>query len=285
MTWAAVAIKIAGTMLKIIKIAFLALMLIAPASAASAAALRNAAAEPIRVIVIDPGHGGDDTGAKGPSGMAEKDITLSIALKLAEALRERMDAEVLLTRTTDVFIPLEERTAFANANRADLFLSIHTNAAANRDARGTETFFLSIDATDEDARRVAAFENNSDVAGGLVLTEGDDLRDILLDMASTRSHHESSTLAEAVHMSMLGKAGREGRGVKQAHFTVLVGATMPAVLVEVGFISNPAEERWLSSRKDQEKAARAIADGIVSFRDIMTRRGGFIEVSGKLIQE
>ncbi len=270
-------------MMKYLKIAFLFIVVFACASGAAAG--QAAAQEPISVIVIDPGHGGDDTGAKGPSGIAEKDITLSIALKLAEALRERMDAEVLLTRTTDEFIPLEQRTAFANAQKADLFISIHTNAAANREARGTETFFLSVDATDEDARRVAAFENNADAAGGLVLADGDDLRDILLDLANTRSHHESSTLAEAVHMSMLGKAGREGRGVKQAHFLVLVGATMPAVLVEVGFISNPGEERWLSSRKDQEKAARAIADGVVSFREMMTRRGGFIEVSGKLTKE
>lgn len=273
-------------MMKFIKIIFLALTVAVCSSASSPAGAGSIAPEPIRVIVIDPGHGGDDTGAKGPSGIAEKDITLSIALKLADALKERMDAEVLLTRTADEFIPLEQRTAFANARRADLFISIHTNAAANREARGTETFFLSVDATDEDARRVAAFENNADAAsGGLVLADGDDLRDILLDLASTRSHHDSSTLAEAVHMSMLGKAGREGRGVKQAHFTVLVGATMPAVLVEVGFISNPSEEKWLSSRKDQEKAARAIADGVVSFREMMTRRGGFIEVSGKLTQD
>src|SRR3989304_718293 len=240
--------------------------------------------EAIRVVVIDPGHGGEDTGAKGPSGVAEKDITLSIALKLAEVLKESMDARVLLTRTSDVFIPREEPTAFANASGADIFISIHVNAAANRDARGTETFFLSMDATDEDARRLAAFENNADPAGAALFTAGGDLKDILLDMASTRSHHESSALAEAVHLSMLGRAGREGRGVKQAPFTVLVGATMPAVLVEVGFISNPSEEKWLSSRKDQELAARAIADAVVSFRDIMTKRGGLIEISGKRIE-
>lgn len=264
----------------------LAFFLFLQAPAAFALDFESFEQEAIKVVVIDPGHGGDDTGAKGPSGIAEKDITLSIALKLAEALKESMDARVLLTRTSDVFIPLEERTAFANANRADIFISIHANAAASRDARGTETFFLSMDATDEDARRLAAFENNADSAAGVVLfTDGGDLKDILLDMASTRSHHESSRLAEAVHLSMLAKAGREGRGVKQAPFTVLVGATMPAVLVEVGFISNPSEERWLSSRKDQELAARAIADGVVSFRDIMTKRGGLIEISGKLIED
>lgn len=271
-------------MVKVLKIALFAGLLFLHSPAAFAVNLGSLAEEPVRVVVIDPGHGGEDTGAKGPSGVAEKDITLSIALKLAEVLKESMDARVLLTRTSDVFIPLEERTAFANANGADIFISIHVNAAASKDARGTETFFLSMDATDEDARRVAAFENNAGSAGVALATAGDDLKDILLDMASTRSHHESSRLAEAVHMSMLGKAGREGRGVKQAPFTVLVGATMPAVLVEVGFISNPAEEKWLSSRKDQELAARAIAEGVASFREIMTRKGGFIEISGKLTQ-
>jgi N-acetylmuramoyl-L-alanine amidase len=272
-------------MAKFLKIALLGFMLLSQAPVALAADSEFFSEEALRVVVIDPGHGGEDTGAMGPSGVEEKNITLSIALKLAAALRERLDTRVLLTRDTDVFIPLEERTAFANANRADIFISIHVNAAANRDARGTETFFLSMDATDEDARRLAAFENNADSAGAALLNDGDDLKDILLDMASTSSHHESSRLAEVVHLSMLGKMGREGRGVKQAPFTVLVGATMPAILVEVGFISNPTEERWLSSRKDQELAARAIADGVESFRGMMTRRSGFIEVSGKFIEK
>ena|SRR3990170_1556184 len=271
-------------MVKSLKIILLACLLFSQPHSAFALNFETFDQEAIRVVVIDPGHGGEDTGAKGPSGVAEKDITLSIALKLAEALKDSMDARVLLTRTSDVFIPLEERTAFANANRADIFISIHVNAAASRDARGTETFFLSMDATDEDARRLAAFENDADSAGAVVVADGGDLKDILLDMASTRSHHESSRLAEAVHLSMLDKAGREGRGVKQAPFTVLVGATMPAVLVEVGFISNPSEEKWLSSRKDQELAARAIAEGVARFRDILTRRGGLIEISGKLIE-
>ena len=237
-------------------------------------------------IVIDPGHGGDDTGAQGPSGTDEKDVTLSIALKLAEELREKLGAIVLLTRDADVFVPLEERTAFANARMADIFISIHANAAVNRDARGIETFFLNMDSTDEDARRLAAFENSADSAGGDTAAEGgDDLRDILVDMASTSSHHESSRLAEAVHMSMLGKTGREGRGVKQAPFVVLIGATMPAILVEVGFIANPTEERLLSSRKEQSLAAGAIADGVASFRDLTAKRRSFIEVSGKTIEK
>lgn len=270
-------------MARALKIALFAVLLLIPHAVAQAVNLDGPPVESIEVIVIDPGHGGDDTGAKGPTGLQEKDITLSIAMKLAGLLEERLDSRVLLTRTTDVFVPLEERTAFANANNADVFISIHVNAAESRDARGTETFFLSMDATDEDSRRLAAFENSAGPAAltSSALAAGGDLRDILLDLANTRSHHESSRLAEVVHMSMLGKTGREGRGVKQAPFTVLVGATMPAILVEVGFISNPSEERWLSSKKYQERAASAIADGIVSFRDVMTKRKGFIEVSGK----
>lgn len=272
---------------EVIKIVFFALVVFFQASGAQAVTAESLSEDTINVIVIDPGHGGDDTGAKGPSGVQEKDITLSIAFKVAEALKENAGARVLLTRTTDVFVPLEERTAFANANRADIFISIHVNAARSRDARGTETFFLSMDATDEDARRLAAFENSADpayLASVASFSVADDLKDILLDLANTRSHHESSRLAEVVHMSMLGKAGREGRGVKQAPFTVLVGATMPAVLVEVGFISNPSEEKWLSSKKEQELAARAIADGIESFRDLITKKKGFIEVSGKHVE-
>lgn len=273
-------------MLKIAQIAVLSLVFLLQAQCA-AAFVSNVSLEPVRVIVIDPGHGGEDTGAKGPSGASEKDITLSISLELAEILRDRLGARVLLTRTTDVFIPLEARTAFANANGADIFISVHVNAAENRDARGTETFFLSMDATDEDARRLAAFENSADAASfrtAAASAAPDDLRDILLDLANTRSHHESSRLAEAVHMSMLGKAGREGRGVKQAPFTVLIGATMPAVLVEVGFITNPSEEKWLVSRKYQKKAAAAIADGVESFRGILTKRKGVIEVSGRDVE-
>ncbi len=225
--------------------------------------LSATAADP-RVIVLDPGHGGEDTGAVGPNGTEEKNVVLSLALKVAEILSERLSSTVLLTRTVDVFIPLEERTAFANRNGADLFVSIHANAALNREASGFETFFLSFDATDDDARRVAAFENRV-VKTTEARADGDDIQLILLDLANTEAHHESSRLAENVHLSMLKNSGRENRGVKQAPFTVLVGATMPAILVEAGFISNPGEERLLASKKEQTRIAEAIVDGIMGF--------------------
>ncbi|MBW7957619.1 MAG: N-acetylmuramoyl-L-alanine amidase [Deltaproteobacteria bacterium] len=235
------------------------------------------------VVVIDPGHGGEDTGAKGPSGLEEKDVTLRLALGLAETLKKRDDLRVLLTRTADVFIPLEERTAFANRNGADLFISIHANAASNKDAIGIETFFLSFEATDEDARRLAAFENSAGAHGAELAAAGaeDDIKSILLDLANTMSHHESSAFAEMVHTTMVGGTGRENRGVKQAPFTVLVGATMPAVLIEVGFISNPSEEKWLSKADGQARLAESIAEGILSFKDALARKRGYIEVSGR----
>lgn len=225
------------------------------------------AAGSLKVVVIDPGHGGHDSGAVGPGGAVEKDIALNLAKKLARRIEERLGCKVLLTRTEDVFIPLDERTAFANSHRADIFISIHANAAVNRDANGVETYFLNFEATDEDARRVAAFENSIVPVGGKPAgEEADDLKFILLDLVNTESHHESSRLAESVHLSLLKLTGKGNRGVKQAPFAVLAGATMPAILVEVGFISNPAEERWLSSGAEQSMVADSIADGVAGFR-------------------
>lgn len=257
-------------------------LLTAVLSAFSVPALSADRAPSAGVIVIDPGHGGDDTGAVGPRGLEEKDVTLSVAMKLSRILKEKLGCRVLLTRDSDVFVPLEERTAFANRNGADLFISIHANAAPSKEAKGVETFFLSFESTDEDARRVAAFEN-------AILKEDknrgagqDDLKEILMDLVQTESHHESSVLAEAVHTSMLNITGYEDRGVKQAPFVVLIGAAMPAILVEVGFISNPAEEKKLSSEKVHSKIADSIAKGVAEFRKISGEFGiGYRETASK----
>lgn len=218
------------------------------------------------VIVIDPGHGGEDTGAVGPRGVFEKDITLGVAKKLSVSLRDKTGCSVVLTRDDDTFIPLEQRTAMANRVSADIFISIHVNAALSRTVDGIETYFLSFDATDDDARRVAAFENSFSVSGKTHPELNDDLKEILLDMASTESHHESSALAESVQTSLLKSAGMEDRGVKQAPFAVLVGATMPAILVEVGFISNPREEVRLSSPAGQARLVDSITEGVINFK-------------------
>lgn len=218
------------------------------------------------VIAIDPGHGGEDTGAVGPSGVAEKDVTLGVAKKLSFSLREKTGCSVVLTREDDTFVPLEQRTAMANRASADIFISIHVNAALSRTVDGVETYFLSFDATDEDARRVAAFENSFSSSVKTHQEVSGDLKEILLDMASTESHHESSALAESVQTSLLNAVKREDRGVKQAPFTVLVGATMPAILVEVGFISNPRDEMLLSSSRGQTMLSDSITEGVIRFK-------------------
>ena len=232
---------------------------------AAAFVVESAPGGPVRLVVIDPGHGGEDSGAVGPGGTEEKDITLSLARLLAARIEKKLGCTVLLTRDRDVFIPLEERTAFANRHGADIFISIHANAALNKHANGVETFFLNIEATDEDARRVAGFENSSSGASGVIGDDDGDLKFILFDLVNTQSHHESARLAEFVHLSLLKLTQKENRGVKQAPFSVLAGATMPAVLVEVGFISNPLEERWLSNSKDQGRIADSITEGVVGF--------------------
>ena len=229
----------------------------------------------IRLIVIDPGHGGRDVGASGSGGAMEKDITLSIARLLKKRLLESTGAEVLLTREEDEYLQLAERTEFANKRSADIFISIHVNAARRRGARGVEAFFLSFDATDDEARETAAFENNViSLEGKTDSAPMDDIKSILWDLTQTQAHHESARLAESIYQSLFKAVGGEFRGVKQAPFHVLVGATMPAVLIEVGFISNPREEKKLQREKVQAKMAEAISKGIVRFE------GGLGKVAG-----
>lgn len=226
-------------------------------------------------VVIDPGHGGKDCGAIGPGGVMEKDVTLSVGLKLAERLSAE-GFEVVLTRTSDAFVSLEERTEMANAEKADIFISVHANSVTRRNVRGIETFFLSFDASDEEARRVAAFENSFATSETPELGANDDIKNILLDLTMTEAHHESSTLAEAIHTRLLRKTRTENRGVKQAPFVVLNGAAMPAVLVEIGFISNPAEERLLSGKKHQGELAGSIAEGVLEFRKTLVEEKGYL---------
>lgn len=233
---------------------------------------RGASAGRLKTIVIDPGHGGHDTGAVGPTGVEEKDVNLSVALVLADILRDRLGSTVLLTRTEDVFIGLEERTEFANRHMADVFISVHSNAALNRSVEGVETYFLSFDATDDDAMRLAEMENAAAHAGGRISPEeSGDISAILSDLTRTAAHHDSSRLAESVQSSMLKAAGNENRGVKQAPFMVLSGAGMPAILVEVGFITNPAGEKRLSSKKSRFKTAASIAEGVADFERMQAK--------------
>jgi N-acetylmuramoyl-L-alanine amidase len=213
-------------------------------------------------VVIDAGHGGKDPGAIGPSGLMEKEVVLDIARRLRELLHQDPQWRVTLTRDTDVFIPLEERTAVANAKGADLFVSIHANSAERPDANGIETYFLDL-ASDEQSMRVAARENATTVS------KVSDLQLILRDLQMTSKRNESSLLAGSVQQALVQApgGGRNGRdlGVKHAPFLVLLGAEMPSILVETGFVSNPGEERKLADPKYRAQAARAIFEGIKEY--------------------
>lgn len=254
---------------------FRVVMDVRPATVAPAPGTPGDALEPrdlpgVRTIVIDPGHGGVEVGAIGPGGLVEKNVTLEIAQRLAAALRAQ-GLRVILTRDSDEQVTLEQRTAIANQYEADLFLSIHLNAAPVPGARGSETYFLSLDATDDAARMAAERENAS--GGAIVSGPGrDDLEFILWDLAHTESVRESSRFAEMVQDEMNRINDIRNRGVKQAPFKVLVGATMPAALVEVGFISNPQEETRLGSDAFQTQLTGSLASAIARYRDDVAQR-------------
>ena len=215
-------------------------------------------------IVIDPGHGGKDFGAPGAlKGVHEKQVVLDISKRLAKKIKQRLGCEVILTRDTDRYLTLEERTAIANTRNADLFISIHTNAARNRRAYGIETFFLNL-ATDDDAIMVAARENATSEKNI------SDLQAILLDLMQNAKINESSRLAchvqSALYRHMKGRYSQvRDKGVKQAPFYVLLGAQMPAILVETSFISNRRECQRLIDPKYQDHLCEGIVDGIAAY--------------------
>ncbi len=224
--------------------------------------------EDYRVVVIDPGHGGKDPGAIGPDGLKEKDVVLAIAKKLKKELESR-GFVVYLTREKDVFIPLERRSEFANRKKAGIFISIHANASFRKKTRGVEVYYLSVEATDSEARAVAAMENGLiDFGEGrkqIRIEEEGYLPLILGDMAQTEYVEESMVLAEKVLKSLSRATRARARFTKGARFVVLEHAMMPAILVETGYITNPIESRNLADREYQWKIARGIADGIVKF--------------------
>jgi len=231
--------------------------------------------EPIRTVVLDPGHGGHDAGAIGPTGLQEKELTLDVARRVAAVLEEDLGVRVILTRTRDQFLALRERTALANREKADLFVSIHANAAPAPAAAGTETYFLSSEATDGAARRAAEDENRVLALEGEGRAGGRDvLRSILWDLAQSDFQQESSRAAEAIQTQLDRALRLPSRGVKQAPFYVLGGAAMPAVLVEIGFLSNPEEERRLRDDGYRERIARALAAGLAAYKRGYERRLG-----------
>ncbi len=225
-----------------------------------------------RTVIIDPGHGGAEVGAKGPGGTLEKDVTLSIARKVRAGLANA-GVQAFLTRDKDQEVELDERAALANNYKADLFVSIHANASRSQGAKGSEVYFLSYQARDDESRRIAASEGGAitQLPGG---SAPSDLALILWDMAQAEYLEESSALASRVQEELAAVTGSEGRGVKQAPFRVLVGAAMPAILVEVAFISNAEEEKLLISDAYQSRVAAAVVQGIARYQGERAQREG-----------
>ncbi|NLB34756.1 MAG: N-acetylmuramoyl-L-alanine amidase [Elusimicrobia bacterium] len=218
----------------------------------------------IQLIVIDPGHGGQDPGAIGNRGVLEKDVVLGISQKLSRKIRERLKIRSVLTRTGDYFLPLSERTKIANERGADLFISVHANASMSPDSHGFEVYFLAEEASDREAAAVAKLEN-SVLAMEDEPHPDDRVSSILWSLTLNQFMNESSELCAFVNSSVVKKTGLACRGVKQAGFHVLRGARMPAILLEVGFISNRREEALLVSEDFQEKVADSICDALEEY--------------------
>ena len=234
---------------------------------------RRDALMPLRTMVLDAGHGGHDSGAVGPAGLMEKDVVLDVTRRVARLIEDKLGVKVVLSRDADHFVTLRDRTSFANRARADLFVSIHANAHREAASQGVETYFLSSEATDSAARQVAAQEN------GVVELEkpngrgrSDIVKTILWDLAQSEFQLESSRLAEIVLDSMTASLRIPNRGVKQAGFYVLGGAAMPAILIEIGFVTNPREERRLKDRKYRDDIARAIFTGVSEYKRAWDQR-------------
>jgi N-acetylmuramoyl-L-alanine amidase len=226
----------------------------------------STSAQGIKTIAIDPGHGGLEPGAKGRYGTLEKDIALAISLRLKAIIERNLALRVVLTREEDVDVSLENRAAKANNNKADLFISIHANSSYLKETRGPETYFLSAEASDEEARKLAYMENNpADFEKGIIGGDEDEIQMILWDMAQSAYLRQSSLLAESIQNELNLLLRTRNRGIKQAPFKVLTGVACPAVLVEVDFISNPKEEEWLLRDENQQKVAQAIYEGLVNY--------------------
>jgi len=228
---------------------------------------------PIDVIIIDPGHGGQDDGAVGPSSIKEKDIVLKIAKHLSKLLRDDGRFKPVLTRQDDVFVPLSERAELANSVGGDLLISIHANAAPNKKASGIIAFFLAEAKTDQ-ARATASLENSSIRFENLEDQKqyNSDIDFTLRDMMQSEFLRESADLADIVQSNMSDLTGLGSRGVDQAGFFVLDKAYMPAILLETGFISNKADEKRLKDDAFQRKTAKAIFDSIIAFREKYERQ-------------
>ena len=231
-------------------------------------------------VVIDAGHGGEDTGARSPDGLSEKDVVLDVTQRLADRL-EKSGLTVALTRSGDEFVPLEVRTAIANDAGGDLFISVHANSARNTKAHGIETYFVSLEASDDGAKQLAARENDAFERVGAGGGQGQDpLVALLGDMIVTEHLRESSEFSKLVQAQLIETTGGGSRGVKQAPFVVLMGVQMPASLIEIGFLSNRDDLKSLSKKRHLEALVEGVARAVETFgKRYDARRGVGRDVS------
>jgi N-acetylmuramoyl-L-alanine amidase len=226
-------------------------------------------ASAIRTIAVDPGHGGEDEGVRGAQGTKEKDLTLAIARRIKGVIEARLGVRVLLTRDDDRNIPLDDRTALANNNKADLFLSLHANASLRKSVAGATIFSAAFDSSDAEASRTAPGERVPTFGGGL--------RDIELvpwNLAQTRHIDQSSAFAMILEQQLRDRVPLSAHPIDRAPLRVLESANMPAVLIEVGFLSNAAQEKQLTVDGFQNTFVQAVYDAVVRFRDSLTAGGG-----------
>ncbi len=219
-------------------------------------------------IVIDAGHGGHDTGTIGPTGLAEKDLVMDVAMRLGAMLQDRLGSEIVYTRQDDTFVPLETRTAIANQKQADLFVSIHANSSRDSDARGVETYYLNF-TTAQDALEVAAREN--------AVSEKSiyELQDLVKKITLKEKLEESREFAREVQRALVtamsrNNNGLRNRGVKKAPFVVLIGAQMPSILAEISFVSNPTDERLLRKAEYRQKVAEGLFRGVQRYANSLS---------------
>ena len=245
-----------------------------------AIAAANQASPPrFDTVVVDAGHGGEDHGARGPQGLLEKDLVLDLARRVAAKLTGQ-GLHVVMTRDGDRFVPLDERTRIANHADPDLFISIHANASALQRVTGIETFFASPEATDESARALAESENLAFGASAVRMAEGDPLRAILGDLLATAHLADAQEFAGMAQRRLATAEASRSRGVKQAPFVVLMGVHSPAVLVEVGFLTNAKEESRLSSPAERERLVLGLAEAVATFRARQDARLGVADSGG-----
>ena len=219
-------------------------------------------------VVIDAGHGGHDSGTVGPNGLMEKDLVLDVALRLGALITKQLGAEVIYTRSSDVFIPLEERTKIANDQKADLFISVHANSSSEPSATGVETYYFNL-TSDRSGLDLATRENAS--ADSSI----SDLNDMLHRAVLQTKKEESREFAQKIQASLTAAAQKTSshnvdRGVRQAPFVVLIGATMPSILAEIGFVSNPRDEKLLRKSDQRQKIADALFKGVAQYANSLS---------------